>query len=225
MHPNLSPARLPCPDTTGIAGQPFDEVAVNRSRIERRRSRQHRVSTSRVTTIRQETAADRAAVADLLTAAFGADQVARLVDLIRRSEYAEPELGFVATGTDGAIVGYVLFSRAPLRRPDADDVEVLLLSPLAVHPDQQRQGIGAALVRHGLDEVNARREPLIILEGAPALYRRFGFERASDHGILRPSDRIPEAAFQIRRLDAYDAGLTGTIEYPSAFWETDSIGP
>jgi putative acetyltransferase len=179
----------------------------------------------RVTTIRQETAADRAAVADLLTAAFGTDQVARLVDLIRRSEYAEPELGFVATGADGAVVGYVLFSRAPLRRPDADDVEVLLLSPLAVHPDRQRHGVGGALVRHGLDEVNARREPLVILEGAPALYRRFGFERASDHGILRPSDRIPEAAFQVRRLDAYDPGLTGTIEYPSAFWETDSVGP
>jgi putative acetyltransferase len=182
-----------------------------------------------VTNIRQETAADRAAVADLLTMAFGTDQVARLVDLIRRSEYAEPELGFVATGADGAVVGYVLFSRAPLRRADpggaAEDIEVLLLSPLAVHPGHQRQGIGGALVRHGLDEVNARREPLVILEGAPALYRRFGFERASDYGIQRPSDRIPEAAFQIRRLDAYDPGLTGTIEYPSAFWETDSIGP
>jgi putative acetyltransferase len=177
-----------------------------------------------VTTIRQETAADHAAVADLLTTAFGTDQVARLVHLIRRSEYAEPELGFVATGAGGAIVGYVLFSRAPLRRPDGD-VEVMLLSPLAVHPDHQRHGIGGTLVRHGLDAVNARREPLVILEGAPALYRRFGFERASDHGILRPSDRIPEAAFQIRRLDAYDPALTGTIEYPSAFWETDSVGP
>jgi putative acetyltransferase len=183
------------------------------------------VTTNRATTIRPESAADHAAVADLLDAAFGGDQVPRLVDLIRRSEYAEPELGFVATGADGTVVGYVLFSRAPLRRPDRDDVEVMLLSPLAVHPDQQRQGIGGALVRHGIDQLNARREPLVILEGAPALYRRFGFERASDYGILRPSDRIPEAAFQIRRLDAYDPGLTGTIEYPSAFWETDSVGP
>jgi putative acetyltransferase len=178
-----------------------------------------------MTTIRQETAADQAAVADLLTRAFGSDQVARLVDLIRRSAYHEPELAFVATAAGGAVVGYVLFSRAPLRRTDAEDVEIMLLSPLAVDPASQRQGIGGALVRHGLDAVNARGEPLVILEGAPALYRRFGFERASDYGILRPSDRIPEAAFQVRRLDAYDPALTGRIEYPAAFWETDSVGP
>src|SRR5205814_8811744 len=108
---------------------------------------------------------------------------------------------------------------------DADGGEIMQLDPLGGYTDSKREGVGGALVRHGVDAVNACREPLVILEGAPALYRRFGFERASDHGILRPSDRIPEAAFQIRLLDAYDPGLTGTIEYPSAFWETDSVGP
>jgi putative acetyltransferase len=185
--------------------------------------------------IRREVPADADAVAGVLTAAFGTDQVARLVDLIRTSPYREPDLGFVATTGDGLIVGYVLFSRAPLRgAASADraspggnrsDVEVMMLSPLAVHPDAQRRGIGGALVRHGLAALDARREPLVVLEGAPAYYRRFGFERASEHGILRPSDRIPEAAFQVRRLDAYDPALTGTIEYPRAFWDTGSVGP
>jgi putative acetyltransferase len=182
-----------------------------------------------VTTIRQETRADVPAVRGLVATAFGDENVARLVDLIRQSPYFLPELSLVAEA-DGKVVGHVLFSRAPLRRNDGDgevelDAEILLLSPLAVHPDFQGRGIGGALVRRGLDMANDRGEPMVILEGSPKLYGRFGFERAADHGIERPSDRIPDAAFQVRLLDAYEETLTGRVEYPSAFWETGSVGP
>jgi putative acetyltransferase len=178
-----------------------------------------------VTTIRAEAPGEQAAVAVVVGAAFGRPSVVRLVELIRRSPEYEPGLSFVAVDGDGRIVGHVLFSRAPLRREGADDASVLMLSPLSVHPDRQRQGIGSALVRHGLDVVNARGEPLVILEGAPALYRRFGFRPASEVGIARPSARIPESAFQVRLLDGYDPALVGTVDYPKAFWDTGSVGP
>jgi putative acetyltransferase len=177
-----------------------------------------------MSTIRQETTADIPAVHDLVAAAFGDENVARLVDLIRRSPYFLPEFSLVAEA-DGAIAGHVLLSRAPLRRTEGDDREILLLSPLAVRPGGQGRGIGSALVRRSLALANERGEPFVIVEGSPKLYGRFGFERASSHGIERPSERIPDAAFQVRPLDAYDATLKGRVEYPSAFWETGSVGP
>jgi putative acetyltransferase len=180
-----------------------------------------------VTTIRPETAADEAAVHDLTAAAFGDETVARLVDLVRASPYFAPGLSLVAEA-DGRILGHVMLSRAPLRREEATgapDVEVLLLSPLSVHPDAQRRGIGSALVRHALTLAEERGEPLVMLEGDPKLYGRFGFEPAGRHGIERPSERIPEWAFQVRRLAGYDPALRGRLEYPSAFWETGSVGP
>jgi putative acetyltransferase len=175
-------------------------------------------------TIREETAVDVPEVRDLVAAAFGDENVARLVDLIRRSPYFLPEFSLVAE-VDGVIAGHVLLSRAPLRRTGASDREILLLSPLAVRPDRQGRGIGSALVRRSLTLANESGEPMVILEGNPKLYGRFGFERASGHGIERPSELIPDAAFQIRLLDAYEATLKGRVEYPSAFWETDCVGP
>jgi putative acetyltransferase len=178
-----------------------------------------------VTTIRPETASDHAAVHDLVATAFGRQSVARLVELIRQSPEYEPDLSFVAAAGDGRIVGHVMFSRAPLRRRHRGDVDILLLSPLSVHPDEQRRSIGSGLVRHGLDVVGRRGEPLVILEGNPRFYRRFGFERAADYGIERPSERIPVDAFLVCLLAAYDPGLVGRIEYPKAFWDTGSVGP
>jgi predicted N-acetyltransferase YhbS len=57
------------------------------------------------------------------------------------------------------------------------------LAPLAVLPDHQGQGIGSTLVRHGLKIPGERYCPFIIVLGHPAYYSRFGFERASQHGL------------------------------------------
>lgn len=52
---------------------------------------------------------------------------------------------------------------------------------IAVHPDLQRQGVGSAIMEALMAYLHAHAPPsayvsLIADEGAPALYRRFGFE-------------------------------------------------
>ena len=61
-------------------------------------------------------------------------------------------------------------------------------------------------------------EPLIVLEGSPGYYSRFGFEYAVPLGItIELPDWAPPEAAQVLRRSRYDAGMRGEVEYPPAF--------
>ena len=60
-------------------------------------------------------------------------------------------------------------------------------------------------------------ESAVLLEGIPAYYPRFGFERASALGFVAPSPTIPDDAFMVRRLAAYVPGVAGRLVYPAAY--------
>ena len=68
------------------------------------------------------------------------------------------------------------------------------------------------------------RSPLLFLEGSPRYYPRFGFEAGETLGFIRPSVRIPEAAFQVVRLQAWEAWMTGQLVYSEIFWRHDAVG-
>ena len=174
--------------------------------------------------LRPERGGDERAVRALVEAAFvGEPVVGELVDALRRSPDWVPGLAFVAE-LEGEIVGHILFTRSLLDAP-RKLVEVLVLSPVSVAPDHQRQGVGTTLIRHGLKEVGRLPdEPLIFLEGAPGYYARFGFEPAERIGFRRPSLRIPEPAFQVVRLPAWEPWMTGTLVYSRVFWDLDCVG-
>jgi putative acetyltransferase len=112
-----------------------------------------------------------------------------------------------------------MLTSATLEGPEL--VPVLLLSPLAVAPARQRQGIGSALVTAVVQRADGQGEPLIVVEGIPAYYPRLGFARARGFGIAPPSPGIADEAFMMRRLSAYRGDLRGRIRYPPAFDESD----
>lgn len=73
---------------------------------------------------------------------------------------------------DREIVGNVIFTTCALNGSDA---RVALLAPLAVAPDNQRQGIGSALVKHGGQQLKDAGFALVCVLGDPAYYGRRGF--------------------------------------------------
>jgi putative acetyltransferase len=162
------------------------------------------------------------AVREVVTRAFGERSVADLVDGLRASPDWIPGLSLVAT-VDDAVVGYIAFTRGLLDAP-RELVDVLVLSPVGVVPELQGRGVGSALIRHGLDVVRRRDEPLVFLEGSPAYYSRFGFTAGGAAGFRRPSLRIPEPAFQVLFLPRYQPWMTGTLVYSRVFWDLDCVG-
>ena len=133
-----------------------------------------------------------------------------MVSAIRSSSDYVPELTFVAE-EERAITGYAMLSYV---RVEESDVRVLQLTPVAVRPDRQRRAVGSALVRAALQAADERGEPLVLVEGVPAYYPRFGFELATPLGLVRPSPAIPDEAWMVKRLRAYDPGIRGRIVYP-----------
>jgi putative acetyltransferase len=172
--------------------------------------------------IREAGDVDTPAVEAVVEAAFGA-QGASVNDVMARLRGVEDMAVELVAESDGEVVGCVALSRAWL---DARErlVDVLVLSPLAVAPDHQRQGIGGRLLAAVPGVAEGLGAPLVFLEGDPRYYARLGFEPAGPWGFTAPSVRIPEHAFQAVRLPAYDDALTGALVYPDVFWRHDCVG-
>lgn len=165
--------------------------------------------------VRAETVADREGIRQVNTLAFERDNEARLVDAIRQSSAFVPALSLVAT--DGAqIVGHILFSEISIRTA-SHPAPALALAPLAVRPGFQNQGIGSALVRHGLAECTRLGHGIVIVIGHASYYPRFGFSPARARGLEAPFP-VADKAFMVQELRAEALhGVRGMVEYPPPF--------
>lgn len=158
------------------------------------------------------------AIGDVVSAAFGSPAEAELVRRIRASGNYLPAASLVAAADEDRVIGHVMISYVGLRCPDGSLGRVASLSPLAVHPDHQRSGVGSALVHAAVAVADELGEPLVVLEGSPDYYGRLGFEYSVPLGIaIHLPDWAPAEAAQVRRLTNYDPSFTGTVEYPPAF--------
>ena len=166
--------------------------------------------------LRGEVPADYDAIHELVRLAFNDEATPELVRRIRASANYLPELSLVAD-IAGEVVGHVMFSHLELD-DGATDHRVLTLSPVSVLPPAQRQGVGSALIRAGIQRADEQGEPLIVLEGSPAFYPRFGFEPAKVYGItIHLPSWAPDEAAMVHVLSRYRPEIRGAVRYPPAF--------
>lgn len=162
--------------------------------------------------IRSEKEIDWPAVHALNASAFGTAAEAHLVNALRRQ--AQPIISLVAEHA-GLVVGHILLS--PVTLPDHDGLKIMGLGPMAVAPPRQRQGIGSALVRAGLERCTALGVGAVVVLGHPEYYRRFGFSPAVHFGI-KSEYGASEETFMVTELQpGYLNGASGTIQYHAAF--------
>jgi len=75
---------------------------------------------------------------------------------------------------NGEIIGHILFSDLPIE-VEQGVIPAASLAPMAVAPEFQRQGIGSALVRRGLELCRERGKSVRGSGWASEYYPRFGF--------------------------------------------------
>lgn len=151
---------------------------------------------------------DRAALEALYPAAFPDED---LLPLVRQLLDADQAVSSFVAVIDGALAGHIAFTRCGL---EGQAATLALLGPLAVHPDNQRQGVGGALIRHGLGRVEEGGAYRVLVLGDPAFYGRYGF--TAEKRVAPPYD-IPDdwkPAWQSLRLGGPDARLRGKLTVP-----------
>ena len=159
--------------------------------------------------IREERPDDVVAVRDVNDHAFGQELEGRIVDALRSN--GAVMLSLVAT-FNGRVVGHILYS--PIAVGDAIGAA---LGPMAVLPEHQREGIGGRLIEEGRRRLEASGCPFVIVLGHDTYYPRFGFVRASAHGITCEWD-VPDEAFMVQVLDAAKmASVIGMARYRQEF--------
>nr|WP_209847403.1 N-acetyltransferase [Paenibacillus sediminis] len=168
--------------------------------------------------IRTEQPKDYAAVYEINRAAFGnRDDEAELVERIRLSEGFIPELSIIAE-VDGEIVGHLLLSKATVVG-ETMEKEVIVLAPIAVKPEYQKQGVGSKLIAEGLSRCKALGYGLVLLIGHPSYYPKFGFKPARAYGLELKKFQVPDDVFMVCELIEGTLSHTeGELFYPKAFF-------
>lgn len=147
--------------------------------------------------IRKEETFDYKEVIELTTKAFenmpfadgGED---KLVERLRKAPNFISELSLVAE-SEGKILGHILFTPATIENGQKQ-FQTLVLGPVSVLPEFQKQGIGGELIKAGHKKAIDCGFDSVILIGHPEYYPRFGYKPASGWGIKThyqlPSDDV-----------------------------------
>jgi putative acetyltransferase len=168
-----------------------------------------------IITVRPEQQGDIDEIYALNKLAFGQENEARLVDLLRTAPGYVPGLSLVATAAN-AVVGHILFSKIFVVSGDARH-ETLALAPMSVHPGYQKQGVGARLITAGLESARDMGFGSVVVLGHEHYYPKFGFLPASRWGIRAPID-VPDNVFMaIELLPGSLKNVSGIVEYPVEF--------
>lgn len=100
--------------------------------------------------------------------------VVNLVEEIRANDYYMPELELIMVDENDEVIGYAMFSRFHLEGKFSD--ELLILNPVAVKTELQRQHISKELIEYGLEKAKKMGFKVVIVEGNPMNYRNRGFK-------------------------------------------------
>lgn len=165
--------------------------------------------------IRHERDSDFPLITDLVYVAFtdhpqhapGAEPTEHMIVLRLRAAGALA-LSLVADDA-GEIVGHIAFSEVLL--DGRQSAGWYGIGPVAVHPSRQRKGIGSALIRAGIAELQSHGAHGIALVGDPEYYVRFGFKPDPDLILAG----VPPEYFLI--LPLVEPKATGTVSFHAAF--------
>lgn len=133
-----------------------------------------------------------------------------LVVALRKSDAFIPELSLVAE-IDGKIVGHIMFTKIEI----GNHTE-LTLAPLAVLPEYQKQGVGAALIKEGHRIAKELGYQYSVVLGSETYYPRYGYIPAKQLGIKAPFE-VASENFMAIKLQENAEPINGIVKYAKEF--------
>ena len=156
--------------------------------------------------IRSESAGDERAVDALVEMGFGAGRFAKTAYRLREGVAPVTDLSFVGVNDAGELLGSVRFWPVMIGGHKS-----LLLGPLAVRPDLRGQGIGIALMQHGLNAARSAGHESVVLVGDEPYYAKVGFAKVKPGQIRFPGPVDPERVLGLSLKPGALIGLSGEV--------------
>lgn len=149
--------------------------------------------------------------------------VRKLVEEIRAKRYYLPELDLIMVNEDDEVIGYAMFSRFHIE--GRYENELLILTPVAVKTELQRQHISKELLEYGLERAREMGFEAVLVEGNPRNYNPRGFQSSYRYGIeAGPAVKLPSPdCLMVKELKpgALDR-MSGFVDY--SFYESLRAG-
>jgi putative acetyltransferase len=157
--------------------------------------------------IRQTTDADLKDILYVEREAFNKNKEADLTKDMLSDLTANPLISLLAY-VESQPAGHILFTTAHLSNNTA--IKISILAPLAVVPRFQRKGIGAALIKKGLELLQKAGVELVFVLGHPTYYPRSGFTPATKHGF-KAFYPIPEKYADAWMVQQLQPNIIGSV--------------
>lgn len=140
--------------------------------------------------------------------------VRQLVEEIRSKKYYLPELELIMVDECDNILGYAMFSRFHIEGNYEN--KLLILTPVAVKTELQRQHISKDLLEYGFKRAKDMGYKAILVEGNPRNYNPRGFKSSYKYGIeAGPNIKLPNPdCLMVKELEsgALDK-ICGLVDY------------
>lgn len=144
--------------------------------------------------------------------------VRQLVEEIRVKKYYIPELEIIMVDENDEVLGYAMFSRFHIEGKYEN--ELLILMPVTVKTELQRQHISKDILEYGFDIAKSMGFKAILVEGDPRNYNNRGFQSSYKFGIeAGPDIKLPHPdCLMVKELEmgALDK-INGLVDY--SFYE------
>jgi predicted N-acetyltransferase YhbS len=128
---------------------------------------------------------EQQAIEELLDAAFGADRHGRTAYRLRAGSQPVSALSFALTQEQELLASIQCWPVA------VTDCSLVLVGPVAVHPEHQNNGHGRRLMHAMLEAAASIGDPAMVMIGDPEYYERYGFGADATGGWTLPGPWEP----------------------------------
>lgn len=149
------------------------------------------------------------AIEALLDAAFGTDRHERTAYRLRTGNQPIADLSYAILQNQNPIACIQCWSVA------ISATQLVLVGPVAVHPDRQNEGHGSRLMHHMFAAANKIGDPAMVLIGDAEYYGRFGFGTEATAGWEMPGPWEPHRLL-VRNRAGHALPATGLLERADA---------